>query len=123
MVFTFKNTLKINLINLILNLSMTFSIVFGIFELEDSFSYTEMVAITYAILYEMLMFIVIYAGIRDRNLPEFMENFENGYLQLLGFILINLLLMETTLVGLIVGSIIITSSIFISIYAMCADIE
>ena len=123
MVFTFKNTLKINLINLILNLSMTFSIVFGIFELKDSFSYTEMVAITYAILYEILMFIVIYAGIRDRNLPEFMENFENGYLQLLGFILINLLLMDTTLVGLIVGSFIITSSIGISIYAMCTDIE
>ena len=123
MVFTFKNTLKINLINLILNLSMTFSIVFGILELEESFSYTEMVAITYAILYEIIMFIVIYAGIRDRNLPEFMEIFENGYLQLLGFIMINLLLMDTTLVGLVIGSFIITISICISIYAMCKDIE
>ena len=123
MVFTFKNTLKINLINLILNLSMTFSIVFGILELEESFSYTEMVAITYAILYEIIMFIVIYAGIRDRNLPEFMEIFVNGYLQLLGFIMINLLLMDTTLVGLVIASFIITFSICISIYAMCKDIE
>ena len=123
MALTFKNTFKINMINLLLNLAMTLSIVFGIFELKDTFSFIKMVVITYAILYEIMMFIIIYASIRDRNPPEFMENMENGYIQLLGFILINLLLMDTSLIGLIVGSIIIATSIGVSIYVNYKGIE
>ena len=123
MALTFKNTYKINIINLLLNLSMILSIVFGIFELKESFSFIKMVAIAYAILYEILMFITIYAGFREMNLPEFMECFENGYVQLLGFVLINLLLMDTSLVGLIVGSVIIASSTGISIYVVYRGIE
>ena len=79
MALTFKNTFKINIINLLLNLSMILSIVFGIFELKESFSFIKMVAIAYAILYEILMFITIYAGFREMNIPEFMEFLENGY--------------------------------------------
>ena len=123
MALTFKNTYKINIINLLLNLSMILSIVFGIFELKESFSFIKMVAIAYAILYDILMFITIYAGFREMNLPEFMECFENGYVQLLGFVLINLLLMDTSLVGLIVGSVIIASSTGISIYVVYRGIE
>ena len=59
MTLTFKNTNKINIINLLLNLSMILSIVFGIFELKETFSFIKMVAITYAILYEIIMFITI----------------------------------------------------------------
>ena len=103
--------------------SRALSIVFGIFELKETFSFIKIVAIAYAILYEILMFITIYAGFRDLNIPEFMECFENGYVQLLGFVLINLLLMDTSMVGLIVGSVIIASSTGISIYAAYKGIE
>ena len=123
MTLTFKNTNKINIINLLLNLSMILSIVFGIFELKETFSFIKMVAITYAILYEIIMFITIYAGFRELNLPEFMECLENGYVQLLGFVLINLLLMDTSMVGLIVGSVIIAASIGISIYAAYKELD
>jgi len=123
MALTFKNTFKINIINLLLNLSMILSIVFGIFELKESFSFIKMVAIAYAILYEILMFITIYAGFREMNIPEFMECLENGYVQLLGLVLINLLLMDTSLVGLIVGSVIIASSMGITIYVVYRGIE
>jgi len=123
MALTFKNTNKINIINLLLNLSMILSIVFGIFELKETFSFIKMVAITYAILYEIIMFITIYAGFRELNLPEFMECLENGYVQLLGFVLINLLLMDTSMVGLIVGSVIIAASIGISIYAAYKELD
>jgi len=123
MVLSFKNSYKINIINLLLNLSMTLSIVFGVFELKETFSYIKMVAIGYAILYEILIFIAIYAGLKEMNLPECIDIFENGYIQLLGFILINLLLMDTSLVGLIVGSIIIAISMGISIYALNNSIE
>jgi len=123
MAITFKNTNKINIINLLLNLSMILSIVFGIFELKETFSFIKMVAIAYAILYEILMFITIYAGFRELNLPESMECLENGYVQQLGFILINSLLIDTSMVGLIVGSVIIASSTGISIYAVCTGIE
>ena len=123
MAFTFKNTNKINIINLLLNLSMILSIVFGILDLKETFSFIKMVAIAYAILYEILMFITIYAGFRELNLPESMECLENGYVQQLGFILINLLLIDTSMVGLIVGSVIIASSTGISIYAVCSGIE
>ena len=102
---------------------MTLSIVFGIFELKETFSFIKMVAITYAMLYEIMMFIIIYANIRERNPPEFMENMENGYIQVLGFILVNLLLMDTSLVGLIVGSIIIATSTGVSIYVVYKGIE
>ena len=123
MAFTFKNTNKINIINLLLNLSMILSIVFGIFELKETFSFIKMVVIVYAILYEILMFITIYAGFRELNLPECMECLENGYVQQLGFVLINLLLIDTSMVGLIVGSVIITSSTGITIYAAYKGIE
>ena len=102
---------------------MILSIVFGIFELKESFSFIKMVAIAYAILYEILMFITIYAGFREMNIPEFMECLENGYVQLLGLVLINLLLMDTSLVGLIVGSVIIASSMGITIYVVYRGIE
>ena len=123
MELTFKNNFKINIINLLLNLSMILSIVFGIFELKETFSFIKMVAITYAILYELLMFITIYAGLRERNIPEFMEYFENGYIQLLGFILINLLLIDTSLIGMIVGCFIITTSMGVSIYVTYKGIK
>ena len=123
MAITFKNTNKINIINLLLNLSMILSIVFGILDLKETFSFIKMVAIAYAILYEILMFITIYAGFRELNLPESMECLENGYVQQLGFVLINLLLIDTSMVGLIVGSVIITSSTGITIYAAYKGIE
>ncbi len=95
---------------------MTISIVFGIFELKETFSFIELVAIVYAILYEVMMLVITYAGIRELNPPEFMEFLENGYVQILGFILVNLLLMDICLVALIVGSIIIAYSIGLFIY-------
>ena len=113
---TFKNTFRINILNLIVNLLMTISIVFGIFELKETFSFIELVAIVYAILYEVMMLVITYAGIRELNPPEFMEFLENGYVQILGFILVNLLLMDICLVALIVGSIIIAYSIGLFIY-------
>ena len=45
-----------------------------------------------------------------------MEFLENGYVQLLGFVLINLLLMDTSLVGLVIGSVIIAYGICLLIY-------
>jgi hypothetical protein len=123
MALTFKTPNKINIINLLLNLSMILSIVFGILDLKETFSFIKMVAIAYAILYEILMFITIYAGFRDMNIPEFMDCLENGYVQQLGFILINLLLIDTSMVGLIVGSVIIASSTGVTIYAAYTGIE
>lgn len=116
MVDTCKNTFRINVTNLIVNLLMTISISFGILELKDTFSFIDMVAILYAILYEIMMIVAIYAGIRELNLPEFMEFLENGYVQLLGFILINLLLIDTSFVGLIIGSVIIAYSLGVTLY-------
>ena len=116
MVDTCKNTFRINVTNLIVNLLMTISISFGILELKDTFSFIDMVAILYAILYEIMMIVAIYAGIRELNLPEFMEFLENGYVQLLGFILINLLLIDTSFIGLIIGSIIIVYSLGVTVY-------
>lgn len=116
MVDTCKNTFRINVTNLIVNLLMTISIAFGILELKDTFSFIDMVAILYAILYEIMMIVAIYAGIRQLNLPEFMEFLENGYVQLLGFILVNLLLIDTSFVGLIIGSVIIAYSLGVTLY-------
>ncbi len=116
MVDTCKNTFRINVTNLIVNLLMTISIAFGILELKDTFSFIDMVAILYAILYEIMMIVAIYAGIRELNLPEFMEFLENGYVQLLGFILVNLLLIDTSFVGLIIGSVIIAYSLGVTLY-------
>ena len=112
----YKNTFRVNLINLLLNLLMLVSIVFAIFEIKKEFSFIETVVVTYGILYEIMMLVTIYAGIRERNLPEWMEFMENGYVQLLGFILINLLLMDITMVGLIIGSITIAYCIGFIIY-------
>lgn len=119
MELVYKNTFRVNLINLLLNLLMLVSIVFAIFEIKENFSFIEMVSVTYGILYEIIMFATIYAGIRERNLPEWMEFMENGYVQLLGFILINLLLMDITMVGLIIGSITILYCIGFVIYNCC----
>ena len=116
MIDTYKNTFRINITNLIVNLLMTISIAFGILELKDTFSFIDMVAIIYAILYEIMMIVAIYAGIRQLNLPEFMEFLENGYVQLLGFILINLLLIDTSFIGLIIGGIIIAYSLGVTLY-------
>ena len=116
MVDTCKNTFRLNITNLIINLLMTISIAFGILELKETFSFIDMIAIIYAILYEIMMIVAIYAGIRELNLPEFMEFLENGYVQLLGFILINLLLMDTSFVGLVIGSIIIAYSLGVTLY-------
>ena len=116
MVDTYKNTFRINITNLIVNLLMTISIAFGILELKDTFSFIDMVAIIYAILYEIMMIVAIYAGIRQLNLPEFMEFLENGYVQLLGFIFINLLLIDTSFIGLIIGSVVIAYSLGVSLY-------
>tara|TARA_B100000886_G_scaffold135768_1_gene91609 strand:+ start:3432 stop:3800 length:369 start_codon:yes stop_codon:yes gene_type:complete len=116
MVDTCKNTFRINVTNLIVNLLMTISIAFGILELKDTFSFIDMVAIIYAILYEIMIIVAIYAGIRQLNLPEFMEFLENGYVQLLGFILINLLLIDTSFIGLIIGSVVIAYSLGVSLY-------
>ena len=116
MVDTCKNTFRLNITNLIVNLLMTISIAFGILELKDTFSFIDMVAIIYAILYEIMMIVAIYAGIRQLNLPEFMEFLENGYVQLLGFILINLLLIDTSFIGLIIGSVVIAYSLGVSLY-------
>lgn len=116
MVDTCKNTFRLNITNLIVNLLMTISIAFGILELNDTFSFIDMVAIIYAILYEIIMIVAIYAGIRQLNLPEFMEFLENGYVQLLGFILINLLLIDTSFIGLIIGSVVIAYSFGVSLY-------
>ena len=116
MVDTCKNTFRINVTNLIVNILMTISIAFGILELKDTFSFIDMVAILYAILYEIMMIVAIYAGIRELNLPEFMEFLENGYVQLLGFILVNLLLIDTSFVGLIIGSVIIAYSLGVTLY-------
>lgn len=119
MELVYKNTFRVNLINLLLNLLMLVSIVFAIFEIKENFSFIEMVSVTYGILYEMMMLVTIYAGIRERNLPEWMEFMENGYVQLLGFILINLLLMDITMVGLIIGSITIVYCFGFVIYNCC----
>ena len=116
MELTFKNTFRINSINLIVNLLMVISVVFGVFELKDTFSFIDLIAVIYSILFQIMMFVVIYASFRELNCPEFMEFLENGYAQILGFITINLLLMDTSFVGLIIGSIIIAYSLGLLIY-------
>tara|TARA_Y100000992_G_C21038212_1_gene383694 strand:- start:70 stop:468 length:399 start_codon:yes stop_codon:yes gene_type:complete len=112
----FKNTFRINLINLIINLLMIISVIFGVFELKNTFSFIDLIAIIYSILFQIMMFVVIYASFRELNCPEFMEFLENGYVQILGFIIINLLLMDTSFVGLVIGSIIIAYSLGLLIY-------
>ena len=114
-----KNSFRLNLANLILILTMTFSAVFGILELKHTFSYIYMVSIIYGILFQIMMLVILYAGFRELNPPEFLEFLENGYVQLLCFILVNLLLMDTSLVGLIIGSIIVTYSTITLIYIIC----
>ena len=119
MKLTFKNTTKINIINLILSLIMTLSAVFGIFQLRETFSFIDMIAIIYGIVFQIFMIIVTYAGIRQLNPPEFMEFLENGNVQLIGFLVINLLLIDTSFVGLIVSSVMIVYSIGAFIYIHC----
>ena len=46
MELTFKNTFRINSINLTVNLLMIISVVFGDFELKDTFSYIDQYCIT-----------------------------------------------------------------------------
>ena len=116
MELTFKNTFRINSINLIVNLLMVISVVFGVFELKDTFSFIDLIAVIYSILFQIMMFVVIYASFRELNCPEFMEFLENGYVQILGFIIINLLLMDTSFVGLVIGSIIIAYSLGLLLY-------
>ena len=116
MELTFKNTFRINSINLTVNLLMIISVVFGVFELKDTFSFIDLIAVIYSILFQIMMFVVIYASFRELNCPEFMEFLENGYVQILGFITINLLLMDTSFVGLVIGSIIIAYSLGLLIY-------
>ena len=116
MELTFKNTFRINSINLIVNLLMVTSVVFGVFELKDTFSFIDLIAVIYSILFQIMMFVVIYASFRELNCPEFMEFLENGYVQILGFITINLLLMDTSFVGLVIGSIIIAYSLGLLLY-------
>ncbi len=116
MELTYKNTFRVNIINLILNLLITISIAFGILELKETFLYIDLVAIIYGIIFEVMMFVTLYASMRQLNVPEFMEFLENGYVQLLGFVLINLLLMDTSLVGLVIGSVIVAYSICLFIY-------
>ena len=116
MELTFKNTFRINSINLIVNLLMVISVIFGVFELKNTFSFIDLIAIIYSILFQIMMFVVIYASFRELNCPEFMEFLENGYVQILGFIIINLLLMDTSFVGLVIGSIIIAYSLGLLIY-------
>ena len=116
MELTFKNTFRINSINLTVNLLMIISVVFGVFELKDTFSYIDLIAVIYSILFQVMMFVVIYASFRELNCPEFMEFLENGYVQILGFIIINLLLMDTSFVGLVIGSIIIAYSLGLLLY-------
>ena len=116
MELTYKNTLRVNIINLILNLLITISIAFGILELKETFLYIDLVAIIYGIIFEVMMFVTLYASMRQLNVPEFMEFLENGYVQLLGFILINLLLIDTSFIGLIIGSVVIAYSLGVSLY-------
>ena len=111
-----KNTFLINVTNFVFTILMILSVVFGIFELKEIFSFIELVAIFYCILFQIMMLAVVYSGLRELNLPEFMEFFENGYVQQLGFILINLLMIDTSLVGLVVGCITIAYSLGIIIY-------
>lgn len=119
MKLTFKNTTKINIINLILSLIMTLSAVFGIFQLRETFSFIDMIALIYGMVFQIFMIIVTYAGIRQLNPPEFMEFLENGNVQLIGFLVINLLLIDTSFVGLIVSSVMIVYSIGAFIYIDC----
>ena len=119
MKLTIKNTTKINIINLILSLIMTLSAVFGIFQLKETFSFIDMIALIYGMLFQIFMIIVTYAGIRQLNPPEFMEFLENGNVQLFGFLVINLLLIDTSFVGLIVSSVMILYSILAFIYVNC----
>tara|TARA_E500000178_G_C16942257_1_gene717019 strand:- start:153 stop:524 length:372 start_codon:yes stop_codon:yes gene_type:complete len=121
MELNYKNSFRINIINLILNLLMIVSSVFTIFEIKEQFEFIELVVVVYSILYEIVMFVTIYAGILERNLPEFLEFMENGYVQILGFVLINLLLMDLSLVSLIIGSLILTYSIIFTIYNFCIN--
>ena len=121
MELNYKNSFRINIINLILNLLMIVSSVFTIFEIKEQFEFIELVVVVYSILYEIVMFVTIYAGILERNLPEFLEFMENGYVQILGFVLINLLLMDLSLVSLIIGSLILTYSIIFTIYNFCTN--
>ena len=100
---------------------MIVSSVFTIFEIKEQFEFIELVVVVYSILYEIVMFVTIYAGILERNLPEFLEFMENGYVQILGFVLINLLLMDLSLVSLIIGSLILTYSIIFTIYNFCTN--
>lgn len=121
MELNYKNSFRINIINLILNLLMIVSSVFTIFEIKEQFEFIELVVVVYSILYEIVMFVTIYAGILERNLPEFLEFMENGYVQLLGFVLINLLLMDLSLASLIIGSLILAYSIIFTIYNFCIN--
>lgn len=121
MELNYKNSFRINIINLIVNLLMIVSSVFTIFEIKEQFEFIELVVVVYSILYEIVMFVTIYAGILERNLPEFLEFMENGYVQILGFVLINLLLMDLSLVSLIIGSLILTYSIIFTIYNFCTN--
>lgn len=122
MKLTIKNTTKINIINLILTLIMTLSAVFGIFQLKETFSFIDMIAMIYGMVFQIFMIIVTYAGIRQLNPPEFMEFLENGNVQLFGFLVINLLLIDTSFVGLIVSSVMIAYSIGAFIYVnWCLD--
>ena len=111
MELTYKNSFRVNILNLFINSIMIISIVYAVLELKNIFLFIELVAVFYAILFEIMMLIILYAGIRQLNPPEFLEFLENGYVQLFGFIFINLLLMDICLVSLVVGSIIIFYSI------------
>lgn len=118
MVISKKNNFKINVINLILSLLLVVPIVYGIIQLKKDFIFSDLIAIIYSTCFHIMILIVIYASLRELNPPEFLEFLENSYIQLLGFILISLLLIDTSIVGLIVGCIIITLVLgeFIYIY-------
>jgi hypothetical protein len=121
MALTLKNTVKINVMNLIASLIMIISIAFGVNELNKNFIFIDMIAITYAILFEVMIIAAIYAGLRELCLPEFMEFLENGFVQQLGFLLINLLLIDTSFEGLIISSIIIGYTFILFLYTYLSN--
>ena len=113
---TKKNNLRVNIVNLVLSLLMVVPIVYCIFKLKNDFIFSDFIAALYSTIFHFMMIIIIYTSIRQLSPPEWMEFLENTYVQLVGFILTNLLLIDTSLVGTIVGSIIIFLVLGESIY-------
>lgn len=113
-----KNNFKFNVINLVLTLSILPSIAYCILELKEDFSLLIFIVTMYSLIHQIFMYIVIYASFRQRNLPEFLEFLENTNIQLVSLILINLLLIDTSLIGLIIGCIEIIASISLLVYLL-----